>query len=127
MNTMWKKIAVGGVLAVFGTLPLLAGPGGHHGPGYCHPHHYGNSGVRLAAEIVGLVRCATAPVVCFAAPPPPVIVPPPPPPPPRVVVVPPPPPPQPYFVEAVGPGFAPPPPPPRHGGWHRHRGPGWRR
>ena len=96
------KIAlVIGVAAVC-TLPVAAGP--HHGR-----HHHGNDGVRLAANIVGLVKNALQiqqPVVVTA---------------PAVVVTPPPvvhcPPPRRHHRPL-------PPPPPWKG--HHHRGHGRR-
>ena len=63
-------------------------------PGPKHHHHDGSSGVRLATDIVNLVRAVVEPrpVVVAPAPPPPapvVVAPPPPPPAPAVVVTPP--------------------------------------
>ena len=56
MNVM-KKIVCGIALAGIAVFPATAGEHGGH-----HRHHEGNNGVRLAAEIVGLVRNALAPV-----------------------------------------------------------------
>lgn len=64
-----RKIVCGIVLAGITVLPAMAGGhGGDH-----HRHDRGNDGVRLAAEIVGLVRnvLAPAPVVVHHTPPPP--------------------------------------------------------
>ena len=118
MNNTWKKFGFGCAVALCTAVPVFAGPGGH-GPGPGGPHFHGNSGVLLAAEIVGLVRSVVAPIGLIAAPPvvaPPVVVGPavvePPmvvaPPMPRVVM----PPPGPYYIETVRPGYGYPPPPP---------------
>ena len=145
MNGMLRKLTVGGLVTICTAVPLFAGPGGPP------PHqHGGSSGVRLAADIVGLVRTAVAPIGIIAAPcvTAPVVVPPAP----RVVVAPP----APYYVntpycggyaapyyyettpyyyggyaapyyyETTWRGYAPPPP---RGGWGGHRphgGPGGR-
>ena len=115
MNEMWKKLTVGCAVALCTAFPLFAGPGGHH-------HRGGDSGVRLAAEIVGLVKYAVAPIGLIAVPPPavpvvtaPVVTVPPVP---RMVVLPPPPP-VPCCAEPFRHGFAPPPPP--HRGWEGGR------
>ena len=56
------KFLFGGALAALLTVPVLAGPPG--------PHHYhgGSSGVRLATDIVNLVRTAISPIVVAPAP-----------------------------------------------------------
>ena len=63
-----KKIVCGIALAGVVALPAMAGGRGDH-----HRHHGGNDGVRLAAEIIGLVRTALTPVpaVTFRPEPPP--------------------------------------------------------
>ena len=62
-----KKIVCGIAVAGIAVVPAMAGEHGGH-------HHGGNDGVRLAAEIIGVVRQALAPtpvVVHHPAPPPP--------------------------------------------------------
>ena len=64
-----KKIVCGIVAAGIAVVPAMAGEHGGH-----HRHHGGNDGVRLAAEIIGVVRHALEPapvVVHHPAPPPP--------------------------------------------------------
>lgn len=68
------RITAGVVLAAVFTVPLMAGPKHHR-----NHHHHGNDGVRLAAQIVGLVKNAIAPAPVVVTRPAPVVIAPPPP------------------------------------------------
>ena len=75
-----KKITLALIVVGGCTLPVMAGHGHHHKE---------NDGVRLAAEIIGLVGAVLNPQPAVVVTPAPVVVAPPPPPPPIVVPVPP--------------------------------------
>ncbi len=77
-----KLIIIAAVATVFCAGTAFAG---EH-----HRRHERNNGIRLATDIVNLVKSVVAPVPVVVAPPPPVTVHQPPPPPRRVVVTPPP-------------------------------------
>lgn len=99
----FTKIAFGIVLAAACTLPAMAGP--HHRD---HRRHHDNDGVRLAANIIGLVGAVLQPAPKVVVAPPPVVHCPPPAP---VVHCPPPPPRHHHHRPA---------PPPRHHGPRHH-------
>ena len=97
------KIALVLGIAAICTVPAMAGP--HHGRG---AHHRGNDGVRLAANIIGLVNTALRAPAAVVTPPPVVVTPPP-------VIRHCPPPPRHHH-------YRPAPPPRRHHGHHRVHG-----
>ncbi|MBQ9753145.1 MAG: hypothetical protein IJV93_00160 [Lentisphaeria bacterium] len=98
------KIALVLGIAAICTVPAMAGP--HHGRG---AHHRGNDGVRLAANIIGLVNTALRAPAAVVTPPPVLVTPPP------VIRHCPPPPRHHHYRPA-------PPPPRRHHGHHRVHG-----
>lgn len=96
-----KKFTLALVVVGGCTLPVMAGHGHHHKE---------NDGVRLAAEIIGLVGAVLNPLPAVVVAPAPVVVAPPPPPPPIVVPAPP----TPVIIHR-------PAPPPRRIHHHPHR------
>ena len=96
-----KKFTLAVVVVGGCTLPVMAGHGHHHKE---------NDGVRLAAEIIGLVGAVLNPHPAVVVAPAPVVVAPPPPPPPIVVPAPP----TPVIIHR-------PAPPPRRIHHHPHR------
>ena len=73
---MTRNLLIGGIAAGFlftsSATGLIAGP---PPPDYHHHHHGGSSGVRLATDIVNLVRAAVAPSAVVVAPAPVVVAP----------------------------------------------------